>query len=101
LVYVQRRDRPEEWADIPVSQSPDGKPVGWRQPSERLLGGQTVRYFDFPFGRFEKETYDPTRSIECVIIGPKCPFGVNEVRELLKAHGFGDFTVRPSNCQIR
>ena len=102
LIYVQRRERPQdESARIPVSLSADGKPVGWRQPSERLLGGETVKYFDFPFGRFEKGSYDPTRSIECVVIGPKCPLSVKEVHELLKAHGFDDFTVRPSNCQIR
>lgn len=102
LIYVQRRERPQdELARIPVSLSADGKPVGWRQPSERLLGGETVKYFDFPFGRFEKGSYDPTRSIECVVIGPKCPLSVKEVHELLKAHGFDDFTVRPSNCQIR
>ena len=102
LVYVQRRERPQdESAGIPISQSADGKPVGWRQPSKRLLGGEPVNYFDFPFGRFEKGSYDPTRSIECVVIGPKCPLGVKEVHELLKAHGFDDFTVRQSTCQIR
>jgi DUF2971 family protein len=102
LIYVQRRERPQdESAGIPISQSADGKSAGWRQPSTRLLGGETVNYFDFPFGRFEKGSYDPTRSIECVVIGPKCPLGVKEVHELLKAHGFDDFTVRPSICQIR
>jgi hypothetical protein len=102
LIYVQRRERPQgESARIPVCQSADGKPVGWRQPSERLAGGETVKYFDFPFGRFGKGTYDPTRSIECVVIGPKCSLGVKEVHDLLKAHGFDGFTVRPSNCQIR
>ena len=102
LIYVQRRERPQdELAKIPISQSPDGELVGWRQPSKRLLGGETVIYFDFPFGRFEKGSYDPTRSIECVVTGPKCPLGVKEVHELLKAHGFDDFTVRPSICQIR
>jgi hypothetical protein len=102
LVYVQRRERPQdEPARIPISRSADGEPVGWRQPSRRLLGGETVNYFDFPFGRFAKGSYDPTRSIECVVIGPKCPLGVKEVRELLKAHGFDDFTSRPSICQIK
>jgi len=102
LIYVQRRERPQdESARIPISQTPDGEPVGWRQPSERLVGSETVKYFDFPFGRFEKGSYDPTRSIECVVIGPKCTLGVKEVHELLKAHGFDNFTVRPSNCQIR
>jgi hypothetical protein len=102
LIYVQRRERPQdESAGIPISHSPDGKPVGWRQPSERLVGGEAVKYFDFPFGRFQKGTYDPTRSIECVVIGPKCAFGVKEARELLNANGFDDFTVRRSNCQIR
>jgi hypothetical protein len=91
----------DESTGMPVSESPDGKPVGWRQPSKRLLGGETVIYFDFPFGRFEKGSYDPTRSIECVVTGPKCPLGVKEVDELLKVHGFDDFTVRPSICQIR
>jgi hypothetical protein len=102
LIYVQRRERPQdESAGIPISSSPDGKFVGWRQPSERPVGSETVKYFDFPFGRFEEGSYDPTSSIECVVIGPKCPLGANEVHELLKAHGFDDFTVRPSNCQIR
>jgi hypothetical protein len=102
LIYVQRKERPQdESAGIPISQSPDGKLVGWRQPSERLISGETVKYFDFPFGRFKKGSYDPTRSIECAVIGPKCPLGVEEVHELLNAHGFDDFTVRQSNCQIR
>jgi hypothetical protein len=102
LVYVQRREQPQdESARIPISQTADGKFVGWRQPSKRLLGGETVNYFDFPFGRFEKGSYDPTRSIECVVIGPKCPFSVKEVHELLTAHAFDDLAVRPSNCQIR
>jgi hypothetical protein len=102
LIYVQRRERPQgESAGIPISQSADGKPVGWRQPSKRLLGRETVNYFDFPFGRFEKGSYDPARSIECVVIGPKCPLSVKELHELLKAHGFDDFTLRRSICQIR
>jgi hypothetical protein len=102
LVYVQRKERPrDESAGIPISQSPDGKLVGWREPSERLVGSETVNYFDFPFGRFENGGYDPMRSIECVVIGPKCPLSVEEVRGLLKAHGFDDFTVRRSNSQIR
>jgi hypothetical protein len=67
----------------------------------RLLGDETVNYFVFLFGRFEKGSYDPTRSIECVVIGPKCPLGVREVHEVLKVHGFDDFTVRLSICQIR
>jgi hypothetical protein len=102
LVYVQRRERPpEESAWIPVSTSPDGQPIGWRQPSERVVGGVAVRYFDFPFGRFEKGRYDPTRSIEHVVVGPKCLLSVDDVHALLKDHGFDDFTVRPSNCEIR
>jgi hypothetical protein len=102
LIYVQRRERPQdESVGIPISHSPDGKPVGWRQPSERVVGGETVKYFDFPFGRIAKGSHDPTRSIESVVIGPKCPLGVKEVHELLKAHGFDGFMVRPSNCQIR
>lgn len=102
LIYVQRRERPQDQtASIPISLSADGKRVYWRQPSERLSGGETIKYFDFPFGRFEKGSYDSTRSIECVVIGPKCPLDVKDVHELLKAHGFYDFRVRPSDCQIR
>ena len=99
LIYVQRRDRPDN--TLPVSSGPDGKPVGWRQPSERLAGAETVNYFDFPFGRFQKGAYDPKQAIEYVIIGPKCSLGVNEVDEMLKSEGFDGFTVRPPNCQIR
>jgi Protein of unknown function (DUF2971) len=78
LIYVQRSERPQDGsARIPISRSPADEPVGWRQPSERLVGGQTVKYFDFQFGRIEKGNHDPTRSIECVVIGPKCPLGVN------------------------
>lgn len=102
LIYVQRREQPQdELAGMPISQSPDGKLVGWRQPSERLVGSDTVKYFDFPFGRFAEGSYDPARSIETIVIGPKCTLGVKEVRELLEAHGFDDFTVRASHCQIR
>jgi hypothetical protein len=102
LVYVQRRERPPaESAGIPVNRSPDGKPVFWTQPFERLVGGETVKYFDFPFGRFERGHYDARRSIQRVVIGPKCPLAVKEVHEILNAHGFDDFTVRPSDCQIR
>jgi len=102
LIYVQRKDRPQdETAGFPISHSPDGKPVGWRQPSERPVGSKTVTYFDFPFGRIAKGSHDPTRSIESVVIGPKCHLRVKEVHELLKTQGFDDFTVRPSNCQIR
>src|SRR5258708_11488467 len=55
LTYVQRRERPQdESAGIPISRSPDAKPVFWRQPSERIVGGEAVKYFDFPFGRFQK-----------------------------------------------
>jgi Protein of unknown function (DUF2971) len=102
LIYVQRKERPQgKSLQIPISRLPDGTPVGWRQPSKRLVGSETVMYFDFPFGRFEKGSYDPTRSIKDVVVGPKCALGVKEVQELLNTHGFDDFTVRPSNCQIR
>jgi Protein of unknown function (DUF2971) len=56
LVYVQRRERPQgETAGIPVSQSADGGLVGWRQPSERLSGGETVKHFDFPLADLKRE----------------------------------------------
>jgi len=94
LVFVQRRERS-------TGQLPDVKYALWSEPLERTVNGQSVRYFDFPFGLSKNGIHDAKRSIEHIVIGPKCTLSVDDINTLLQENGFEGFTVRKSSCEIR
>ena len=80
---------------------PDGQPLTWTPPLERTSGTKTVKYLQFPFGRFREGAFDPSRAIERVIVGPNCPLSLSDVTEAMKEYGFEGFDVGKSVCEIR
>lgn len=103
LVHVQPIRPPDEGDDVfsITSALPHGEPVRWTKPKERLSGPRTVRYLEFPFGRFRNGNFDPSRAIEKVIIGPNSPLTTDDVVAALKDNGFQTFAVAKSICEIR
>jgi hypothetical protein len=103
LVHVQPKRPPDDGDDIfsVMSALPDGAEVRWTKSHERLNGARTVSYLEFPFGRFRNKTFDPSRAIEKVIIGPNCPLTTDDVTAAMKDNGFHNFEVAKSVCEIR
>src|SRR5262249_43834219 len=103
LVYVQPIRPPDKDDDVfsIMSLLPDGEPVRWTKPRDRLSGPRTVRYLEFPFGRFRNRSFDPSKAIEKVIVGPNCPLTSNDVIATMKDNGFQNFEVTKSVCEIR
>jgi hypothetical protein len=104
LLYVQSERAPENLNDPILSVTgvmPDGRPMRWTKPLQRISAGSTINYVAFPFGRWRDGLFDARRAIETVIIGPKCVLGQEEVVALMNNEGFQDFSVTKSDCQIR
>ncbi len=104
LVYAQKKQPPDP-KDGPlfsnISLWPDGKPIKWAKPLERLSGGSTVRYLEFPFGKFRDGTFFPEGAIKSIIVGPKCALSQSDVTSAMQKSGFENFEVITSACQIR
>lgn len=102
VVYTQLRERPEGGlARLPATKLPNGEPLYWRQPLERTAGNRSVKYVEFPFGRFRDGKADPSRAIKTIIVGPNCPLTVAAIEAELKEQGYQDCVVRKSDCHIR
>lgn len=86
---------------IPVSLLRDGTPVYPADPLLRMRDGLSVPYFSKPFGRMQQGTWDPSRSIARVIIGPNNNRSVSEVEAYLRRIGYRDFEVVTSRCAFR
>ncbi|HWF95242.1 MAG TPA: DUF2971 domain-containing protein [Xanthobacteraceae bacterium] len=104
LVYAQKKESPDpkEGAQSPpISQWPDGKPIKWTKPLERMSGGSAIEYLEFPFGQFRDGEYLHRRAINSIMLGPKCAFRQSDVISIMQENGFEDFEVVASVCQIR
>jgi hypothetical protein len=103
LIHIRRATPPSDplTASIPTGELPNGEPIRWMPPLARSVGGKTVHYLEFPFGRFRGVSFDPGRSLKTVIIGPNCPLTKNDVVAALETNGFVDCAVEQSRCQIR
>jgi hypothetical protein len=102
MVYIQKRERPTDAeVEFTASLGPKAHLVRWREPHERVVGTRSVKYLVFPFGRFRDGTFDSSRAIKEIIVGPSCPLSVAEVEGELKAQGYRDCIVRKSDCHIR
>jgi hypothetical protein len=104
MIHMRRIAAPEKDEDPMFSITdllPDGKPIIWASPLERSSGTKSIKYLQFPFGRFRKGRFDPSRAIERVIVGPNCPLSPADVTEAMKEHGFEGFNVEKSICKIR
>lgn len=102
VIYVQRKERPEgAFAKFPVANMPKGEPMYWREPLERNAGTRSVKYVEFPFGRFHDGKFDPARALKTIIVGPNCPLSVAAIEAELTEQGFYDCIVKKSDCQIR
>lgn len=102
VIYIQRKERPQGLAArMPTASLPNQEEIHWREPSQRTDGRGIVQYVEFPFGRFRDGKAEPARSLQSIIVGPKCPLSEGEVGRELEQQGFYDCTVRRSACQIR
>jgi hypothetical protein len=104
LVYAQTRDAPDPGSDplsSTISRWSDGKPIKWTKPLERLSDGSSVKYLEFPFGKFRDGAFFPERAIKTIILGPKCPLSQSDVTSAMEENGFVDFEVVVSLCQVR
>ena len=102
VVYVQRKERPEgALSKFPVSKMPKGELIYWREPLERKVGTRSVRYVEFPFGRFHDGKFDPARALKTIIVGPNCPLSATSVEAELKAQDFYDCVVKKSDYHIK
>jgi hypothetical protein len=104
LVYAQKRKAPDP-KDGPLSSTigrwPDGKPIMWTKPLERSSRGNSVKYLEFPFGKFRDGAFHPEMAIKSITVGPKCALSHSDVTSAMKDNGFENFEVIASACQIR
>ena len=104
MVHMQSNSPPDKDGDPIFSITdllPDGRPLTWTKPLERASSGKIVNYLQYPFGRFRDGAFDPSRSIEKVIVGPSCPLSISDVTEAMRTNGFDSFEVAKSICEIR
>jgi hypothetical protein len=104
MVHMQPIRAPQEGDADFVSITgylPNGDEVRWRKPLERSVGNRTVKYLDFPFGRFHNGAFDPSQAIKKVVVGPNCNLSTDEVIDLMRDNGFQRFEVTKSDCEIR
>jgi hypothetical protein len=103
VVHAQRKQPPDrdDLLFTITALLPDDQPVRWTKPFERLSGTGVVSYLEFPFGRFQRGSFDPAQAIERVIIGPNCPLSLSDVNVAMQGHGFEHFEITKSICQIR
>lgn len=96
--------RPDDFdgePSIPVGLLRDGTAVYPADPLLRRRDGVSVPYFSKPFGRMRQGTWNPSRSIARVIIGPNNSRSVSEVEAYLVKIGYSDFEVVKSRCAFR
>jgi hypothetical protein len=86
---------------IPIGLLGDGTPVYTADPQLRRRDGISVPYFSKPFGRVQQETWDHSRSITRVTIGPNNSHSPSEVEAYLRKTGYRDFEVVKSRCAFR
>jgi hypothetical protein len=98
FIHAQSR---ENFTGIPIAQLPNGAPLFWEKPLTRQRDEETVEYKSFDFGKFSKGHFDASRSIDKIILGPKCQFTRADIETLLSDNGFVDFSIEMSECQIR
>jgi len=101
LIHVQARKEPEPGKGRHIADFSDGTAVLWSKPLSRPRGDVSVDYKTFPFGLRKDRRSDPTRAIERIVLGPRCPLTVEEGTALLEADGFENFEVIKSECEIR
>jgi hypothetical protein len=99
FIHLQTRNPENTW--IPRAELSDGSPVYWQKPLSRQLRGARVEYKVFPFGRQKNRTYEYSRAIERVVVGPRCTLSTGEVKSELEKNGFENFEIEKSDCQIR
>lgn len=86
---------------IPVGLLRDGTEVYPADPLTRDRNGLQVPYFEKPFGRMRASTWDSSRAISHVLVGPNNSRSIDEVTEDLRAKGYKDFQVSRSRCAFR
>jgi hypothetical protein len=103
MVHMQTIRPPDNFDDIfsVTSFLPSGRPVRWTKPLERLSEAKNISYLEFPFGRFRDGAFYPEGAIEKVIIGPRCSLSHEDVTVAMQEHGFENFKVTRSICEIR
>ncbi|SNS38332.1 Protein of unknown function [Tardiphaga sp. OK246] len=99
--FVHMQTSEQASPEIPRAAFSDGTEIYWKAPLKRDGQRGSVEYKTFPFGRRAKSTCDPSRAIERVIIGPRCPLTRIEIQADLEANGFTNFVIEASDCQIR
>ena len=99
FIHAQTKEAGE--LHLPRANLPDDAPVYWQKPLSREVRGVVLEYKVFPFGRFKNQAYDPSGSIERIVLGPRCALSEAEVTSALKTNGFKNFEVELSDCQIR
>lgn len=95
-VYTQVPQK--EWLDgwIPVSQTPDGKDIGFRKPDIRESSGGPVRFLKMAFGKFSRGEYNPKGAIQYIVLGPNYPGTIADVTSRLEVLGYFGFVVTRS-----
>ncbi|MEC7765177.1 MAG: DUF2971 domain-containing protein [Pseudomonadota bacterium] len=73
----------------------------YRKPLKREGAGGEVSYIPFKYGKKRGKDYDPSQSIEKVIVGPFAQITPPEVRAILSSEGFENFEVKLSECVWR
>jgi Protein of unknown function (DUF2971) len=99
FIHLQTRDLGN--VQIPRAEWSDGTPVYWQKPLSREVQGASVEYKTFPFGRQRNRSYEYSRAIERVVIGPRCTLSKDDVQFELEKNGFQNFEIENSDCQIR
>lgn len=87
--------------DLPISYFSDGALVYWEAPLKRQRGADLIDYKTFQFGRRKKGTYEVSRAIAQIVIGPRCELSVEEAKSEMQRNGFEGVDVVRSHCEIR
>jgi hypothetical protein len=85
----------------PISYFSDGSPIYWEAPLTRYRGDKLIEYKAFQFGRRKLGTYNVSRAIAQVVIGPRCELSLEEAKSELQENGFEDVDIVRSDCEIR
>lgn len=99
FVFAQVRTKPE--INLPISYFSVDAPIFWQTPLNRRRGEGFVDYMAFQFGRRKQGTYDFSRAIAQVVIGPRCALSIEEAKSELQGNGFEGVDVVRSECEIR